>query len=158
MLKEIENPGPGIVVDDINALESRLGKKIPDDYAQFLIKYNGGSPIECMIDFDGNKLNISGNSIGYFFGLKRKSDLINKLENMSHILPELALPIADTPGGNYFILSLNNNTYGKVFYKDHEIEDSFDFKDDENNLPESMVLVANSFSEFLDKLYDPDEE
>ena len=59
MLKEIENPGPGIVVDDINALESRLGKKIPDDYAQFLIKYNGGSPIECMIDFDGNIVDVN---------------------------------------------------------------------------------------------------
>lgn len=157
MLKEINDIGPKLKEDDLISLEDKLGKKLPNDFQNFLLTYNGGSPVECEFDFDQNKSGLSGGIVNYFFGLKRKSDILNKLENLPHVVPKEMIPIGESPGGNLFLLSIYPNTYGNVFYKNHEIEDSFEFNDSNKNLPESMLLVANSFSDFLEKLYDPDE-
>ena len=157
MLNDMENTGPKLSEADISLLETSVGKKLPTEYEAFLIRYNGGAPVECELEFDGKKLGVSGETIGYFFGIGRKSDIFDKLDNLSYLLPKNMIPIADTPAGNVFLLSVNEKSYGYIYYKDHEIEDSHEFDDSKSKLPESMVLVANSFSEFLGKLYDPDE-
>jgi len=157
MLENIKNMGPELRQGDINSLVEALGKELPAEYESFLMKYNGGAPVECELDFDGKKLGISGDTLGYFFGLGRNSDILAKLENLSYFLPKDMFPIADSPAGNLFLMSVNEKSYGNVYYKDHETEDSFEFDDSKEELPESMVLVANSFNEFLEKLYDPDE-
>jgi len=159
MLTEIRQPGKQLNQDDILVLNRKLISPVPDEYRDFLIQNNGGEPKESTLTFDAKKLGINGEELGYFYGIDTESEnIIDTIDNLSHVLPKNLIPIVDTPGGNYFLLSVNPNTYGKIYYKDHEVEDSFDFDDSKNDLPESMVLVANLFSEFIDKLYDPDEE
>jgi hypothetical protein len=158
MLLTINDSGKQLTQEDISALNKRLSLQIPDDYKVFLLKNNGGEPKEYAIKFNENQLEIGGEELGYFYGLETKTEnILDALDNLQHFLPENLIPIADTPGGNLFLLSVNKDTYGNVFYKDHEIEDSFEFSDSNKKLPESMLLVANSFSDFLTKLYDPDE-
>ncbi len=158
MLSTITDSGKQLTQDDILVLNKKFFLPIPDDYVGFLLKNNGGNPKEYAIKFNKNKLEIGGEELGYFYGLGTETEnIIDTLDNLQHILSKNLIPFADTPGGNLFLLSVEKNTYGNVFYKDHEIEDSFEFDDTNKTLPESMILVANSFSEFQEKLYDPDE-
>lgn len=158
MLSSISGSGKKLTQGDIFILNKKLSLQIPDDYKKFLLKHNGGEPKEYAIKFNENKFRIGGEELGYFYGLETETEnILDALDNLQHVLPKNLIPIADTPGGNFFLLSVNKGTYGNVFYKNHEIEDSFEFSDSKEKLPESMLLVANSFGEFLEKLYDPDE-
>lgn len=157
----MEGKGPEINEDSIIKLEASLKKNLPKDYREFLLEYNGGEPIQRAIDFDAQKLRTSGDYIASFYEVSDDITygVLENIKNHADLIPEDMIFIADSPGGNYFLLSLrNDNSYGKVFYKDHEFEDKSEFNPQTGLLPESMILVANNFSEFLEKLYDPDEE
>jgi len=158
MLTEIRQPGKQLDQDDVDVLNRRLISPVPDEYRDFLLQNNGGEPKEYALNFDAKKLGVSGEELGYFYGIDTESEnIIDTIDNLSHVLPKNLIPIVDTPGGNYFLLSVNPSTYGIIYYKDHEVEDSFEFDDSRNELPESMVFVANGFNEFIEKLFNPDE-
>ena len=61
-------------------------------------------------------------------------------------IPPGALPIAEDPGGNLFLLSLAGDSRGAVFFWDHEEEpvDAVDWSDFDN-----VHQVAGTFAEFL---------
>ena len=44
MLIEIENPLEALSIEAIQNAENALGVKFPNEYVQFLLKYNGGRP------------------------------------------------------------------------------------------------------------------
>lgn len=152
--------GPEIAEQDVAGLEVFLGKQLPEDYKAFLLEFNGGEPIECAIDFDGEKIKISGATVATFFEV---SDDISygiqpSAEKHSDLVPEDCIVIATTPAGNLFFLSLRDDSFGQVFYKDHEIEGISEFLPSQEQLPENIVFVSVDFGDFIERLYDPDEE
>ncbi|MBZ9558059.1 MULTISPECIES: SMI1/KNR4 family protein [unclassified Modicisalibacter] len=155
MLLEICNTGKNLSLSDFEEVERKLKKPLPMAYKKFLLKHNGGEPRESYIDFDAEKLNLSGQAINVFYGLGVQpcDDIVHKIGSIGDQIPEGVIFIADTAGGDHFLLSLRKDSYGEIFYKDHEFEDLSPFEPSKNILPESIVKVANTFSDFLDALY-----
>lgn len=145
--------------EDLERAENELGYELPVAYKKFLLKYNGGVPLESYIDFEAEKLNLPGDEVKKFYGLNAKpaNDILYKMKEVGHNLPLGLVFIANTHGGNFFLLSLRDDSYGHIFYKDHEFEDKSPFNPSNNILPESIIKVSNTFSSFLDALYEDDE-
>ena len=136
--------------------EKKIGKKLPSEYQSFIETFNGGRPQKSYVDFilpDGVD---AGDPINYFYEISNDAgnSLIDIYDEIGWQNPKGIIMIAESPAGNYFGISINDNDYGQIIYKDHELEDE---PTKEDGLPYNMVKVANSFNEFLDKLYDPDE-
>lgn len=160
MLINMIRPTPDISMSDINSFEALIGGVLPDEYRHFLLELNGGRPEQCAIDFDFNKQGVDDYIIGDFFSLNTDAaDLEGFFDILMYDIPEKTIAIASTPDGNYFLLSIkDDSSYGAVFYKDHEIEFDEDeeiFSLDLNEVPKSMCKVSNGFNSFLQKLYDP---
>lgn len=147
----VNKKGDPISDEYLSEIQQIANASLPDSYIKFLKENNGGRPEEKMIDFDGGKLRIKGAEINFFFGQRKilSTDLLHNANARKNIFPDGLIGIANTAGGNYFLLSLRPESYGQVFYKDHDFEHSIP-------LPESIIKVANSFEEFLNRLYDPD--
>lgn len=156
---ELENCGPEINFLDIEKFEANLSIRLPHTYKNFLCLNNGGEPIQCAVDFKENIIASNGDYIASFYELTQ--DVTYGLEpNMKHHgekLPKGLIYIANSPAGNFYLLSTREDSYGQIFYKDHEFEDQTPFDPINNQLPESIVKIADDFDEFIAKLYDPDE-
>lgn len=159
MLNEMEVSGLGVGLQGIESLELKLSLKFPHSYKDFLLKFNGGEPVERAIDFDGSKISQVGDYIASFYEVSEDVSygILKNYVNHGDTIPSGMIFIADSPAGNLFLLSLRNDSYGEVYYKDHEIEDESDFLPELGILPESMVKIADSFDIFTSMLYDPDE-
>jgi len=147
-------------IQDIKEAESRLDLHFPNSYITFILKHNGGVPNECAIDFDGEKLKTQGDDIKYFYNIggKKTKDLVYKSLSNDYLIPSGMIFLANTHSSNFFLLSLRKDSYGFIYYKDHEFEDTIPFDPSNGVLPESIVKVSNSFEEFISNVYDPDEE
>lgn len=158
MLKEMEHNGPKITKNSIVNLESSLKKQLPNEYKAFLLEYNGGEPIQRAIDFDAQELRINGDYIATFYEVSDDITygILPNIENHAGLIPQDMIFIAISPEGNYFLLSLREDSYGEVFYKDHEIEDKTTLNINSGILPESMIRIAGNFKSFISMLYDPD--
>jgi cell wall assembly regulator SMI1 len=150
---KFEEKGKKISKKDIANLETELNIKLPEDYKTFLLKNNGGSPEEdwCFNFYDENSEE-SDSVINQFYILYKKSEdefddlKIQYLTNVEEgFVPDTVFVIADDPFGNMIGVDLSAENYGKVYFFDHELEDEDGF-----NL---RSLVADSFDEFLEKLF-----
>lgn len=159
MLTKMDGVGNPLTVKDIKALEDALAYPLPESYASFLSKYNGGNPEECCIDFDGKKIGIRSAVVKLMLGISEKStfDFLSKNMMLKDRLPDGVFIFASTHGGDFFLISLRSDSYGNVYYKDHEYEDHTAFDPKNGLLPESIVFVSESFDDFIARLYDPDE-
>jgi hypothetical protein len=157
MLTTVVDTGPLLTDEVIGNLESALGYELPQEYRSFLKKYNGGAPKESAVLFDSKKLGIHGSTIGYFYGVGTGSeDVLKMTKTLSGSIPIGMIPIADTPDGNYFLMSLRNDSFAKIYYFDHEVEPRLPFEP-ARSLPDNMEIVAPTFGEFLGQLQDLDE-
>lgn len=159
MFTEMDTRGPEVDNKDILHLEAFLKTPVPDDYKQFLTDFNGGEPVECAINFEAKELQKNGDTVSTFYEVSEDISygIQSNMENHSDLIPNGLIFIASTPAGNYFLLSLREDSYGFIYYKDHEINDSIGMDVSNDQLPESMAFISENFSGFLNLLYDPDE-
>jgi len=159
MFTGMEDSGPEIGSLDIESLEHKLKVVFPESYKNFLIKFNGGEPIERAINFNTSEKKQKGDYIDFFYEVSNDVSygIYKNMENHGFKLPEKIIFIGSSPAGNYFLLSLREDSYGNIYYKNHEVEDSTVFSPQNDRLPESMLKVAEDFDSFLSYLYDPDE-
>lgn len=133
--------------------ESQLGVKLPQDYRDHLLKYNGGDPRPNTFDISpdegqSNVHNLYGLHDGPYY-----SNLREVVEVFKGRIPNGLLPISGDDGGNIICLGLSKKYLGKIYFWDHEKESSF-FKS------VALTLIAPSFSTFMAGLYeyiDPSE-
>ncbi len=135
---------------EIEEIEQMLGLKLPNQYREHLLKYNGGQCEPNIFIFNENG-KLSDSCIDWFLAIyEGEYDNLNryiieyKIENKR--LPEMVLPIAHDPGGNLICISCSGEDYGKVYFWDHEreMDASIGFS--------NLFFVANSFNEFIDNL------
>lgn len=137
----------------ISEIETLFGHQLPIDYRNFLETYNGGFP-------DPHKLEISPRqgrtSVDILYGIMDSTssydhlDLAKNFNNRKHQMPQGVLSIGHDPGGNYICIALTEDRYGQVFFYDHEEPN----EDAEGNLTwDNLYLVANTFTDFLNKLH-----
>lgn len=147
MLERIEKSGPEITIEEIRKIEELFGFKLPIDYINFMLKYNGGRPIPDAFWLGDDPEDISGIHTFYSLNIETKSgNLLEAIKVLNGRMPKGIFPIAFTDTGDCVCLDLNKENYGKVYWWDHERE----------TMPpsyENTCLVCNSFGDLLDRLF-----
>ena len=121
--------------------------KFPKEYVDFLRKHNDG-------ELDANTVNgYDECSVRYFYGTTSESysNLSDVFSCFAERMPKNCIPIAEAECGNLVFISLEENTYGKIYFWDHEtmdVDDGEQCKYEINDMP----VVANSFADLLNKI------
>lgn len=129
-----------ITEKEILSLEERLKAHLPKDYRDFLLTYNGGSP-NPNVFFISPEQQESNLSILFGITSKKAYDLWTNALDAYEDMDRTVLPIGEDPGGNQIYLSLHPDTYGHIFFCDHEIQ-----------APNCLFPIAGSFTDLLRKL------
>ena len=136
---------------DVFELDQQLGRPIPFDYRDFLLKHNGGSPTPECFHIRGNRAGDIG-IINWFYGLTSDEDydIREAVLTLRERIPAHFLPIGDDPGGNQLCISLAGEDAGTVYFWDHENEV------DEGEVPgyQNVYFVASSFGALLSSLFE----
>ena len=130
--------------DFVNMVAEYMGEGliIPDSYKEFMFKYNGGSFEEYVL----NDTPVGDIIVNRFesWDVNKKISLQVILENFDEDYSDYGfLPFADDPGGNYYLLNLNVDGNGEVYYWLHDGE----FEDGD-----SKALIFDSFIDFINAL------
>lgn len=153
VIRESNKYGPA-TESDVRKFESLIEARLPEDYRAFLLEHNGG-------ETDPNIFFISeeqGSDI-----LDRLLALIKEPEHSSLYwsydcylgrMPSNIIPIGDDPGGNNVCISVSGADYGSIYFWDHDGEP----EEDEQPYYENLYLMAASFSEFLNNLYESSDD
>ena len=126
----------------LEEFEQNLGTRLPHDYREFLIKHNGGKPTPNAYDIPNN----GSSGLHHSYGLHEHNhaDLREIKKTYCNRISDDLLPIFDDAFGNEICIGIGKENYNKVFFWMHDKplgEDNF-------------VKISDSFSEFLNKLYE----
>ena len=133
----------------INSLEKLIGKLLPEDYSAFLIRYNCGYPEPNIFSYLYNGKRYQSDIAGLLgFDNEDEDNIIDYIENYKNRIPSGLLPIAYDSSGNLVCISLNPNTFGSIYFWDHENE----YDDGVTPGYRNVYLIAHSFDEFLSGL------
>ncbi len=132
-------------IEDIQNFEAKVGAKLPEDYKEFLLQYNGGSPRQ-----PNEVTSHSSASVRSFLGFNSESvrDLNKVTESYTGRIPKSTIPIAADESGNLIVMSLEEVRFGSVYFWDHELE----VEDEVLERSPNITPLANTFSEFFKKL------
>jgi hypothetical protein len=149
----------GITEEHVIHFEQQIGARLPEEYRQFLIRYNGGQFEKKDIRF-----------FNHFTETKQFADLNclhgissenNKmmgvvLQSSSSRQPPQVIVIGNNSGTGLFCLAVRGENYGKIYFWDAQIiygyieeeEEASEAERDMNN----VFWLADSFHEFIEKL------
>jgi SMI1 / KNR4 family (SUKH-1) len=130
-------PGKPATEEQIAAFEKIEGVALPADYRAFLKTYNGGRPMPDAFRF-GDK---PGSLLDTFFelgeGEGETNDLQTKCRQFHRRIPHTMMPIGCDAGGNFVLLGVYGEHYGRVYFLDYMN-------------PRPIFEIAPSFEAFLD--------
>jgi hypothetical protein len=140
---EIRNAGRRIDVTEIDSFEIPTSTRLPLDYRNFLLTFNGGSPDSNIIHVE--HVDYMPTVLQVFFGIGRTVESSNLDWNFANtfdqsVVPTM-LPVATDTFGNLFCFQVEDGTARKIFYCSFE-DEGFEFH-----------FVCNTFTELLGKLY-----
>ena len=144
---------PDATLEQLQKLEQVISRTLPDQYKAFLLRTNGGRPVPAYFrtQWHGQEWakGWEVDQVDFFLSVNDSgsSDFLGDYETYKGRIPNDTVSIAYDPGGNLVLLGVGERNYGKVFVwmQGYETEEA-----DYSN----VGLVANSFNEFLDSLYD----
>ncbi|MCL1992123.1 MAG: SMI1/KNR4 family protein [Spirochaetes bacterium] len=163
------NKNQPVAKDAVKKFEDILKTELPQDYKEFLLEYGYALPEEYVVFSPMKKsseyihdestgvpnYSFEGSGLSHFYG----TDLTHLIERYKDRMPENFLPVADDGLGNQICMSLNEKTFGYVYWWDHENEwDEEDYFDEVGEkMPseakyQNLYLIANSFYDFFEKL------
>ena len=124
-------------IDIIESVEHRLQITLPEDYKQFVLKYDGGYPNHFKVD---GKVEIFNNLIS--LDEKEYDNIYEILEDLQDRIGDQLIPFAEDGFGNLlcFDYSANKN----IVFWDHE-KNYDDFKE--------STFVCFSFSNLIGNLF-----
>lgn len=139
---------PPINEQELQEYEATLGVRLPNDYRDFLLEFNGGVPENDCFLLPG-EVSYADSSVRTFFGLT--PDFENslayyfKIYVMANRIHGDMLPIAKDYGGNVVVLAIKGPRVGEILFWNHELEGI----EQEPSLVEHLIPVASSFADFL---------
>ena len=147
---------------DLQNIENTKNCILPKEYKNFLLNYNGGKPYwkSFAIGEELIKGELSFDNIRCFYGICSDTgsvmynyDIFQVIKARHNRIPKNLLPIATDSFGNEICLCIQGSNYRKVYFWDHENEGM-----DDNEEPwwQNVYLIANSFDEFIDGLFEFD--
>jgi hypothetical protein len=124
------------MVINIKKFEDENQIKLPKDYKNFLICYNGGITPETKFRIN----NISSDVVSFYgLGNADKDYNFNQFNEMNMLRDYISvgmLPIAYNDFGDKIALSIIDETFGEVFYYYHDI-------------PNKFIKLTDNFQEFI---------
>ncbi|MFJ1354432.1 SMI1/KNR4 family protein [Capnocytophaga canimorsus] len=125
---------------DMDDFERKIGLKLPQDFKEHYLKFNGGYPSFEYVKGLRNIFTINGfDSIKY--GALPIEKLIDDFQE-SGVDFNNKIPFANDNGDNIFLISLDDSDYGKIYIIEAE------FLEDKN-----YILVSESFTDFLNSFF-----
>src|SRR5215831_4403730 len=128
----LRNCGPEVSEADLAAFEATLGYPLPDDYRDFLLRYNGGRPSVIAVtgrDDDPTVPYAHGDGVRGFYKLQTAAGLVKNYQRLISPreyedayglgFPSDALQIGDDDGGNMIMLELAH-PQKLIRFVDHE--------------------------------------
>jgi hypothetical protein len=127
--------------EEVSKLEKNFIIKLPEDYKNFLIQYNGGYVIDGYLyvkELDEIM------PMGYFWGIGIETGFANIIEINEEYdnIPKKSLLIG-TDEGSGFLLLVNDGENNGIWYYDHTY--FFDQSTDELN----TYFICDAFSDFI---------
>ena len=131
--------------------EAKFDLKLPLDYRDFLLQFNGGIPRPNGLRFESCGITYTMD-IHQFFGFNAEVDLESIYIAHTDRIPLELVPIAKDPGGDLVYIATTGEHLGSIYLwlRSEEWENG----DDEASYRD-LVKVADSFSNFL-KLFGSD--
>ncbi len=120
--------------------------ELPDDFRCVIQEHDGGNPIPNVIDFGGWKEKVFTGLIPLLEPNLHTEPIVRIFDNPDTIFPQGIIPFGDDPFGNKYCLDYRAGSSPTIVYWDHEEEMDSDAQ---------FTHVAESFAEFLDRLYVP---
>jgi hypothetical protein len=133
-----------IADDDLRELESVIGR-LPEDYRQWMLEFNGGEPAIEDESFWRHW------SVSEFYGINPEvpeMDIAGVLEDFKGRMPAHFLPIGEDAGGNQVCISTAKQDFGCVYLWDHENERG----PEDQPYYKNCRLLAKSFEEYVQPL------
>ena len=128
------NSGLKLNEEKLQMFENELKVKLPVDYKEFMLAHNGGMPEDdLMFNYHNSVNNKESRSLIQMFYIiyEEENYEIYNLKNIcftlwnDKALTKDYLAIAEDPAGNYVCISLNAETYGNIYFCNHEYEEGF---------------------------------
>jgi hypothetical protein len=116
----------------------------PNEYKEFLLKYNGGHPEPNIVPQVRTDLN-------WIYGMHQDPDWASfyfAVDIFHSRIPSWYVPIGSNSFGNQFIMSLYSENHGVIALWHHEQETM----GDADQYFDNVTFVANSFTELLNSL------
>lgn len=129
----------GSSIDIIESVEHRLQITLPEDYKQFVLKYDGGYPNPNHFKVDG-KVEIFNNLIS--LDENEYNNIYEILEDLQDRIGDQLIPFAEDGFGNLLCFDYLANK--NIVFWDHE-KNYGDFKE--------LPLVCFSFSSLIENLF-----
>lgn len=127
---------------------ARLEFSFPDAFISYLKCYNDG-------ELEPNVLSLPDNEcmVRYFFGTSDDecADMETVYGWYQDRLPKNCVPIADPDFGNLICISLAADTYGKIYFWNHETMDTEEDETCTLSLHD-LIPVADSFEDLLKQI------
>lgn len=140
---EIQGNNEILTESRLQDFERIIGDQLPQQYREFLLKYNGGYPRPYYFIISKEQ---GIGMVNVFYGIGEMYDnLDKKIDIFDDIMDIGFIPVADDSGGNQICLGLTEKYFGNVYFWIHD-EDPEDMS--------NMYFLAKDFKEFLEKLYD----
>jgi hypothetical protein len=143
-IETIRGKLPPAPADALRQFESEIGERLPDDYRAFLENCNGGSLGGRLLFTgptpSGAKTSVDIHHIGGFRTEKYFS-LPWYFKTYRDSIPKTMIWIMGDSCGNAICLALSGPQRGHVYFLDHEADE--------------VELLANSFTEFVELVYEP---
>ncbi|ADM71324.1 hypothetical protein GMA19_03515 [Paenibacillus polymyxa E681] len=137
---------------ELETFEETFNLILPNDYKNFLLYHNGGKTVRRRFETKDKTIT---SSIMLFLPLSKETE--NNLEyyykkyNIGKIIPSNFIPFGVDPAGSLICLSINGEDHGTVYFCD------LDYIEEDNGLKQEFIkLVSQSFSEFVNSLFQPD--
>ncbi len=156
MLESISNTGRKISDAEIKAFEKKNDVNLPESYVKFLLQNNGGTPSPNEFPLVGHREDATDVQVFYRLadGLEVSQLQYNYDFHQENLLGRefvYLFPIGTDSFGDPIYLDLSEERYGAVIFfdmvpiwKEHTAKD--------------LYVIADSFSAFLEMLYEEDDE
>ncbi|MGG4444939.1 SMI1/KNR4 family protein [Brevibacillus sp. HB1.4B] len=156
-----------IDIQDIEEVEAALGVRFPKDFVECMLENNEGCPVPCVFDYEEGE----GKVFHTFYSLSSKVGsyyILTAHEDLKDCVPDGVIPIGYDAAGNYICFDYSNGKHAEpiVVFVHHEFliteEDLYEGEIEEKSLEEwqrdAISPVAETFTEFLSKLYEGGDE
>jgi len=142
------NPYGETSLDALEAFEKEVGAKLPDEYREYLLLYNGARFEHKTFDIKGDAENIT--DVQVMYGIANEPEWFSIQDSNSYlydidVIKKGYLSIGSDAFGNQILIKLKWPNRGAIYFWDHE-KPFWRFKS-------VLLKQADNFVEFVDNLY-----